>query len=426
MEETQSFRLIGKSYIEKIATDHFGGQSVVFWEDIEQVFPGAKHVKNGDVSINMLRDSSRNRIMPLCIKHCPGVVLDVVLYTTVEYVHVDYPMASSRLTLASGRTDSLTKVLVRPLADPLAITSTSSSSPSIDALTDSPNLNETEDKCVEALQVSPARAKATNRDIHANSVLTSLPTSPLRSRSHLQVASKSSSSLKDTVKLASKEPQESDSQVRLQELNVKISHMIELQETLDVKQEEMKQLQRHSISQQEEMKLLQKQVLEHQDEMKLLQLQVLEHQEEMKQLQIQALGQFKLLISQEPNLTGLSLYKNMGWSLALSEALKTNSTLTTLSLHYNWIMEIGAVALSETLNTNSTLTTLSLHYNSIGENGAVALFEVLKFNSTLTTLNLERNCIEDNGAVALSEALKVNSTLTTLNLERNCIEDNGA
>lgn len=53
------------------------------------------------------------------------------------------------------------------------------------------------------------------------------------------------------MKLASKKVQESDSQVRLQELNVKISHMIELQEVLDIRQEEMKQLQNHSISQQE-------------------------------------------------------------------------------------------------------------------------------------------------------------------------------
>ncbi|KAF9301876.1 hypothetical protein BGZ74_006149 [Mortierella antarctica] len=44
----------------------------------------------------------------------------------------------------------------------------------------------------------------------------------------------------------------------------------------------------------------------------------------------------------------------------LSEALKTISTLTTLSLQNNWIRDNGARALSEVLKTNATLTTLDL------------------------------------------------------------------
>ncbi|KAG0196550.1 hypothetical protein BGX28_009996, partial [Mortierella sp. GBA30] len=86
----------------------------------------------------------------------------------------------------------------------------------------------------------------------------------------------------------------------------------------------------------------------------------------------------------------------------------------------------GAVALSEALKINSTVTTLNLSYNSIGDNGAVALSEALKTNSTLTTLDLRNNSIGSYGAVALSEALKTNSTLTVLDLRNNSIGDNGA
>jgi hypothetical protein len=61
MEETQLFRLSGTDTTEKIPCDHVDGQTVVFWEDIEQVFPGAKHVKHHGVTVKLLRDSNRNR-----------------------------------------------------------------------------------------------------------------------------------------------------------------------------------------------------------------------------------------------------------------------------------------------------------------------------------------------------------------------------
>ncbi|KAG0024270.1 hypothetical protein BGZ82_010501 [Podila clonocystis] len=48
-------------------------------------------------------------------------------------------------------------------------------------------------------------------------------------------------------------------------------------------------------------------------------------------------------------------------------------------------------ALSEALNSNSTLTTMDLWRNSIGDNGALALSETLKTNSTLATLDIRIN-----------------------------------
>ncbi|KAF8949991.1 hypothetical protein BGZ46_004813, partial [Entomortierella lignicola] len=110
----------------------------------------------------------------------------------------------------------------------------------------------------------------------------------------------------------------------------------------------------------------------------------------------------------------------------LSEALKTNSILTTLHLDYNEIGSYGAQALAEAVKINSTLTTLYLNFNKIGVSGAQALSEALKTNSVLITLDLSNNILGDNGIQVLSEALKTNSALTTLILNDNLIGDIGA
>jgi len=50
MEESQSFRLTGMTEIKKVPIHHVDGQNVIYWESIEQVFPGVKVIKNGDVA----------------------------------------------------------------------------------------------------------------------------------------------------------------------------------------------------------------------------------------------------------------------------------------------------------------------------------------------------------------------------------------
>ncbi|KAF8946565.1 hypothetical protein BGZ47_000163 [Haplosporangium gracile] len=88
MEESQSFRLIGKKEI-KIAVDRAHGQAVVYWEDVQDFFP--------DVEIE-----------PYCIKHFPGVVLDVVLSAAVE--QVGSPMAAPSPVPANSPIDSPTHI----------------------------------------------------------------------------------------------------------------------------------------------------------------------------------------------------------------------------------------------------------------------------------------------------------------------------
>jgi len=93
----------------------------------------------------------------------------------------------------------------------------------------------------------------------------------------------------------------------------------------------------------------------------------------------------------------------------LAEALKTNSTLTTLDLYGHSIRNARAKALAEALKTNSALTTLNLQENLIGSDGAKALAEALKTNSALTTLDLRCNSIGDDGAKALSKVSKASN-----------------
>jgi hypothetical protein len=59
MEEAQLFRLTGTSAVEKIPCGHVNGQTIIYWEDIEQVFPGVKHIKNDGSTVKLLTNENR-------------------------------------------------------------------------------------------------------------------------------------------------------------------------------------------------------------------------------------------------------------------------------------------------------------------------------------------------------------------------------
>ncbi|KAF9999744.1 hypothetical protein BGZ65_004956, partial [Modicella reniformis] len=110
MTTTQSFCLIGETAIEDIPCDHVDGKYVVHWVDIEQVFPGVKHVKNGNITINLMKDSDRNRVVPYCIEHHPDAILNVVGSTIVK----NSPIETTRdLTATSGHIDIPTRTLTK-------------------------------------------------------------------------------------------------------------------------------------------------------------------------------------------------------------------------------------------------------------------------------------------------------------------------
>ncbi|KAF9901745.1 hypothetical protein EC991_005754 [Linnemannia zychae] len=106
MEETQSFRLIGRMDIVEILASCVGGQNIIYWDDIEEAFPGVQHIQNGKVVVNRLKDSEGTRIVPHRIKHFPGLVLDVILTSAANNVHSESPMTTSRSSPSDGRVET--------------------------------------------------------------------------------------------------------------------------------------------------------------------------------------------------------------------------------------------------------------------------------------------------------------------------------
>jgi len=134
MEEIQEFRLPGSVDVKEIFCSHVEGQSRIYLEDTEQVFEEEiKHVKNGNVFMPWLRDSNGMRyfkeceseclrprsnlaestllyfrITPHCIKHYPGVVLEIVLSSAGNPADVGSPMTAPSLTTIGTPTVILT------------------------------------------------------------------------------------------------------------------------------------------------------------------------------------------------------------------------------------------------------------------------------------------------------------------------------
>ncbi|KAL9971024.1 hypothetical protein ACROYT_G023501 [Oculina patagonica] len=129
------------------------------------------------------------------------------------------------------------------------------------------------------------------------------------------------------------------------------------------------------------------------------------------------------------NLTRLCLFDSKigdHGATSLSEGLKLNTSLTWLDLTRTGIDDQGTAALAEALKGNNHLRQLDLCENRIGDLGATGLSEALKLNTSLTDLDLSRNYIGNQGATGLSEALKLNTSLTDFDLSRNYIGNQGA
>ncbi len=110
---------------------------------------------------------------------------------------------------------------------------------------------------------------------------------------------------------------------------------------------------------------------------------------------------------------------------SLGDALMmgANATLTTLRLDLNpGIGDEGMIRLSRGLRTNATLTQLSLSYCGIGPDGVAALGEVVRFaSSSLVQLDLRGNRMGSEGLRVLAEALHSAPKLETLGVADNGI-----
>ena len=106
--------------------------------------------------------------------------------------------------------------------------------------------------------------------------------------------------------------------------------------------------------------------------------------------------------------------KNKNVDEKLATALGASLQTETVKVSSVKVDETLAVFLSNFLKTNTTVTKLTLNESS--RDGLAALAECLKYNKSLTTLDLSKNFIHGDGAAALGECLKYNKSLTTLDL----------
>jgi hypothetical protein len=132
------------------------------------------------------------------------------------------------------------------------------------------------------------------------------------------------------------------------------------------------------------------------------------------------------LLARGPPLNELNLDVNSFGAagfVAIATALATNKTLHTLHISGNVLCEIGANAMADALSFNKHLRNLHIHSASygttpLGKFAAIALARAIKTNSSLTTLTLPWFIQDQEVATAFASALSVNTHLTTLGFSR--------
>lgn len=132
------------------------------------------------------------------------------------------------------------------------------------------------------------------------------------------------------------------------------------------------------------------------------------------------------MIMNSSSLTSLTLMEiknksNSNYLINIFDALKTNTTITSLNLSNNNLTFNGDFNFSEVLEKNSTLMELDLSYNKINDNDCLILYNGLKNNSSITKLNIYNNEIYNNGCKYISNILLTNTTLMDLNIGFNGI-----
>jgi len=100
--------------------------------------------------------------------------------------------------------------------------------------------------------------------------------------------------------------------------------------------------------------------------------------------------------------------------VASAEALKINTTLTSLRVDRGGLCNATGTALAEALKVNASLTSFEVGAAGLGDATGTALAEALKVNATLTSLVVwGTTALGDATGTALAEALRVNATLTS-------------
>ncbi|KAM8767915.1 NLR family member X1 isoform 2-T6 [Acanthopagrus schlegelii] len=104
--------------------------------------------------------------------------------------------------------------------------------------------------------------------------------------------------------------------------------------------------------------------------------------------------------------------------------LDSKSSIRSLQLCDNPLLESGTSILLKALPKNQSLTHLSLMHTGLGDQGALELAQTLQHHS-LQELNVAYNNIGDNAALALVDACREHPTIHTVHLYLNPLSDVG-
>ncbi|KAG9067324.1 hypothetical protein KI688_012107 [Linnemannia hyalina] len=266
MEDTQSFRLIETMDTMAITLNHVDGQNIVYWEDIEQVFPGVKRVSNGYSVIKFLRGSDQQG------------VLDVVLSTSIQHVLANPakfdPVGGETNAPAGAPVNNKVTVALRatppipetPVSDNGLLGTPSSPSSTTNAASKASLFQQT---------VTRASRKARESEVEQRFISLLAPEvhETVRASSDIYQAFakaiKYSNGELSRAELSGLLKQELGG--HFQKLEAMVVKNSELQEAMLAKQEEVKQLQEQVLSNQDEMKQLQQRTL---DQLAVLQSRV--------------------------------------------------------------------------------------------------------------------------------------------------------
>jgi Ran GTPase-activating protein (RanGAP) involved in mRNA processing and transport len=110
----------------------------------------------------------------------------------------------------------------------------------------------------------------------------------------------------------------------------------------------------------------------------------------------------------------MNTIKDIGANV-IANALRVNSSLTTLDLENNHIGNDGLIALANPLKLNSRLLSLILDCNMIGNSGVIAIAKEMRCNICLSKIGLGQCGIEYDDNVLIADALRFNPTILDLN-----------
>lgn len=137
------------------------------------------------------------------------------------------------------------------------------------------------------------------------------------------------------------------------------------------------------------------------------------------------------VIRDQPSLQSVDMQKALLYSRQedttkhAAQMLQHNLNIVALNLGTSMVGDLGAEQLSKVLRRNKTLRSLVLSSNQIGITGGEALASLLIEGSSLSELDLSANRIGDDGGAAFGLAISRNTTLRKLNLCSNSMGDVG-